>query len=142
MSPFQGFVSRIWLTDPIGGTHDQHAEGRFRRRRCGSGGGRLDGRTGFGRHAHATRIGSREGKVTAAAPALTGAGALAQAASASTPVTKCPVGQPCVIWQDTNTTGGQQDIELIDHLGSPIFWCDNTGGCWVRNDKLGVTGSR
>ena len=79
--------------------------------------------------------------MTAAAPALTGAGALAQAASASTPVTKCPVGQPCVIWQDTNTTGGQQDIELIDHLGSPIFWCDNTGGCWVRNDKLGVTGS-
>jgi hypothetical protein len=82
----------------------------------------------------ATRNGSR-------APARAGTGARAQAAAASTPVTNCPVGQPCVIWQDTNATGGQQDIELFDHLGNPIFWCNNTGGCWVGNDRLGVTGS-
>jgi len=72
--------------------------------------------------------------------ALTG-GVFAQAASASTPVTKCPVGATCVTWQDTNTTGTQQDIELNDHLGNPIFWCNNLGGCWVGNDRLGVTGS-
>ena len=70
-----------------------------------------------------------------------GTRARGQAEAASTPVTNCPVGQPCVIWEDTNTTGGQQDIELFDHLGNPIFWCNNTGGCWVGNDRLGVTGS-
>jgi hypothetical protein len=79
--------------------------------------------------------------VTAAAAALTATGAFAQAASASTPVTKCPVGATCVTWQDTNTTGTQQDIELNDHLGSPIVRCNNSGGCWVGNDRLGVTGS-
>ena len=79
--------------------------------------------------------------VTTAVAALAAAGAFAQAAAASTPVTKCPVGATCVTWQDTNTTGTQQDIELNDHLGNPIFWCNNNGGCWVGNDRLGVTGS-
>jgi hypothetical protein len=97
-----------------------------------------------------TRSGGREGeasiamrKLTAigAAPALADPGTRARAAAASTPVTKCAVGATCVTWQDTNTTGGQQDIELLDHLGSPIFWCNNSGGCWVGNDRLGVTGS-
>src|SRR5260221_186790 len=75
------------------------------------------------------------------AVALAAAGPFAQTASASTPVTKCPVGATCVTLQDTNTAGSQKDIELRDHTGSLIFWCDNSGGCWVRNDKLGVTGS-
>ncbi len=79
--------------------------------------------------------------VTAAVAALAATGGLARAASASTPVTKCPVGATCVTWQDTNTTGVQQDIELLDHAGSPIFWCNKSGGCWVGNDRLGVTGS-
>lgn len=88
-------------------------------------------------------IAFRKIAVTAAAAAATLAatGAFAQAASASTPVTKCPVGATCVTWQDTNTTGVQQDIELNDHLSNPIFWCNNSGGCWVGNDRLGVTGS-
>lgn len=79
--------------------------------------------------------------MTTAAAALSATGAFAQAASASTPVTKCPVGATCVTWQDTNTTGVQQDIQLNDHLGNPIFWCNNSVDCWVGNDRLGVTGS-
>jgi hypothetical protein len=88
-----------------------------------------------------TLVTVRKIAVTAAPADRSATGALARAAAASTPVTNCPVGQPCVIWQDTNTTGGQQDIELFDHLGNPIFWCNNTGGRWVGNDRLGVTGS-
>jgi hypothetical protein len=76
-----------------------------------------------------------------AAAALAATGTFAQAASASTPVTKCPVGATCVTWQDTNATGVQQDIQLNDHLGNPIFWCNNSDDCWVGNDRLGVTGS-
>lgn len=79
--------------------------------------------------------------VTTAAAVLATSGAFAQAASASTPVTKCPVGATCVTWHDTNTTGVQQDIQLNDHLGNPIFWCNNSHDCWVGNDRLGVTGS-
>jgi hypothetical protein len=85
----------------------------------------------------------RKVAVAAAAAALAATGALARAALASTPtpMTRCPVGATCVSWQDTNATGVQQDIELFDHLSNPIFWCNNSGGCWVGNDRLGVTGS-
>jgi hypothetical protein len=63
-------------------------------------------------------------------------------ANASAPIA-CPpnVSPACISWQDTNTTTPVQDIELFDHNGSPIWWVNNTGGMWVGNDKLGITGA-
>jgi hypothetical protein len=57
-------------------------------------------------------------------------------------ITHCPVDvSPCVAWQDTSASRVVQDFELLDRNGAPVFWCNNTGGCWVGNDRLGVTGS-
>lgn len=72
--------------------------------------------------------------------ALTHPGTPARAAA----VTQCDTGvsPACAGWQDTNTTSTvYQDLELLDHNGAPIWWCNNAGGCWTGNDKLGVTGA-
>lgn len=64
--------------------------------------------------------------------------------AAGVTATQCPAGQSpaCAAWQDTNTSGPVvQDLLLLDHNGSPIYWCNNAGGCWVGNDRMGVTGS-
>ncbi len=88
-------------------------------------------------------ISMRGAAVACAAVAVVAASWMAAPVSAATPtpVTRCPVGATCVTWQDTNTSTVQQDIELLNHGGDPVFWCNNAGGCWVGNDKVGVTGS-
>lgn len=83
----------------------------------------------------------------AAAAALLGAGYFAHSAPATraaAPVTvQCAAGTSpaCASWQDMNSSKVVQDLELTDHTGAPIWWCLNAGGCWVGNDRLGVTGS-
>lgn len=68
--------------------------------------------------------------------------AIATTATAGT-ITPCPpdVTPACAGWQDTNAATVVQDLLLTDHNGAPIWWCNNAGGCWVGNDRLGVTGA-
>lgn len=72
--------------------------------------------------------------------ALVIAGTSWAAASAAAPVL-CPIGSTCVTWQDQDSARVQQDLLLEDRNGSPVWWCNNAGGCWVGDDKLGVTGA-
>lgn len=86
-------------------------------------------------------ISMRRAVIACAAALAVAASWMAAPVSAATPVTKCPVGATCVTWEDTNSSTVQQDIELLNHAGDPVSWCNNAGGCWVGNDKYGVTGS-
>jgi hypothetical protein len=86
-------------------------------------------------------ISMRRAAVAFAAAAVVAVSFMSAPVSAATPVTHCPVGATCVTWEDTNSSTVQQDIELLNHVGDPVFWCNNAGGCWVGNDKFGVTGS-
>lgn len=52
----------------------------------------------------------------------------------------CALAPHLACWQDENSTGIDQDIEVFDHNGAPEFWINNAGGTWAGNDKLGVTG--
>jgi hypothetical protein len=87
-------------------------------------------------------ISMRRAVVAFALAVVVAVGWVAAPASAATPVTHCPVGATCVTWQDTNSSTVQQDIELLNHAGDPVFWVNNAGGAWVGNDKFGVTGSK
>jgi hypothetical protein len=86
-------------------------------------------------------ISMRRAAVALALAVAAAVGWAAAPVSAATPVTPCPVGATCVTWQDTNSSTVQQDIELFNHAGDPVFWVNNAGGAWVGNDKFGVTGS-
>lgn len=87
------------------------------------------------------------GKIATALWAVTAAAFLAatpaHAARTAGPVTvACQAGRSpaCVAWQDHTRTRVVVDLELSDHAGAPIWWCLNAGGCWVGNDRSGVTG--
>lgn len=69
--------------------------------------------------------------------------AAARPAPPGVPVIRCVPDQSpaCAAWQDTSTSQVVQDLELFDRNGAPIWWCNNAGGCWVGNDKMGVTGA-
>jgi hypothetical protein len=73
------------------------------------------------------------------APAVAAPKAAVAAATAVPGSDICAGGVPCLSMQDQSSTV-QSDLILYDKNGAPIFWCLNAGGCWVGNDKLGVTG--
>jgi hypothetical protein len=87
-----------------------------------------------------TAGGIATGFLLAAGPASSAATFPGHTAAVTQNVT-CPAGNPCVAWHDSGRGGLQQDIILYDHQGAPIWWCNNAGGCWAGNDRLGVTGA-